>query len=107
MIGNALPSGQALSMSLRTSPTTRSTAWLVAINKVILPQLATDTPLLPGDEPQASRGALQALRRNIGSRVRSRTGKPLALLLPRPWHRPRQFLQLHPLRLPPLQDRLL
>ena len=43
MIGSALPSGLVLSVSLRTSATMRSTAWLAAINKEILPQLATDT----------------------------------------------------------------
>jgi hypothetical protein len=32
---------------------------------------------------------------------------PQPLPLPRPRHRPRQLLQLHALRLPPLQDRLL
>ena len=46
-------------------------------------RLAWNGRSLPaGGEPQASRGVLQALRQNIGSRLRSGASKSLALLIP-------------------------
>jgi hypothetical protein len=42
--------------------------------------------LAVGRKPQASWGMLQAIRRNIGSRLRSRASKSLVLLLPRVRH---------------------
>ena len=55
MIGSALPSGLALSVSLRTSPTIRSMAWLAAI-KEMRSQLATKTHRLLEVNPKR-RGA--------------------------------------------------
>jgi hypothetical protein len=49
--------------------------------------LACNGPSLAvGRKPQASWGVLQAIRRNIGSRLRSRASKSLVLLLPRVRH---------------------
>ena len=49
--------------------------------------LACNGPSLAvGRKPQASGGVLQAIRRNIGSRLRSRASKSLVLLLPRVRH---------------------
>ena len=42
--------------------------------------------LAVGRKPQAPRGILQAIRRNLGSRLRSRASKSLVLLLPRVRH---------------------
>jgi hypothetical protein len=39
-----------------------------------------------GGEPQAARGAFQALRQNIGLRLRSGASKSLALLIPHARH---------------------
>ena len=49
--------------------------------------LAWNGPSLAvGRKPQASWGVLQAIRRNIGSRLRSRASNSLVLLLPRVRH---------------------
>ena len=54
-------------------------------------QIETSEPVtaphwLLGVNPPASWGVLQAIRRNIGSRLRSRASKSLVLLLPRVRH---------------------